>query len=339
VEPEGADSYEYYFQGFSSALPEDVQERFLHTVAGMEKAEVLRSGYAVEYDAIDSLELTHSLESKAIRGLFFAGQINGTSGYEEAAAQGLIAGINAALLTRGEEPFTLNRAQAYIGVLIDDLVIKGIDEPYRILTSAAEYRLLLRQDNADLRLTPLGYKVGLVSEKRMKACEEKRRRIDEGLAILAKTVISPKAPELTSLISKKKSSPTAHGVTLLELLRRPEISYKDIKTLPGAPSYPEEVEEQIEIQARYQGYIDKQEAEIRKYLRLEEMKLADDIEYGAVSGLALEAREKLEKYRPRSVGQAMGIVGITPADIQVLLLFLELQRRRGTGQTDKEVKE
>ena len=330
VEPEGLDSQEYYFQGFSSALPEDVQERFLRTVEGMENAEVLRSGYAIEYDAIDSRVLTHSLESKEVEGLFFAGQINGTSGYEEAAAQGLIAGINAALKVQGREPFTLSRAQAYIGVLIDDLVVKGIAEPYRMLTSAAEYRLLLRQDNADLRLTAFGYGIGLADESRYLACEEKRRLIGEGIAILAKTTISPKNERLAELMTRKNTPAPAHGVTLLELLRRPELSYDDLKTLPETPAYPREVEEQIEIQIRYQGYIEKQEAQVRQFNQLEEKVLPSDADYGMIGGLSLEAREKLTLAKPRSLGQASRITGVTPADVQVLLIYLE-QRRRGSA--------
>ena len=329
VEPEGLDSQEYYFQGFSSALPEDVQERFLRTVAGMENAEVLRSGYAIEYDAIDSRVLTHSLESKEVEGLFFAGQINGTSGYEEAAAQGLVAGINAALKVQGRAPFTLTRAQAYIGVLIDDLVMKGIAEPYRMLTSAAEYRLLLRQDNADLRLTALGYQIGLIDEGRYRACEEKRRMIEEGKARLADTVISPKSAGLAELMARKDTPAPAHGITLLELLRRPELSYGELKELAEMPAYTREVEEQIEIQVRYQGYIEKQEAQVRQFNQLEEKALPDDADYGAISGLSLEAREKLDQAKPRSLGQAGRITGVTPADVQVLLIWLEQRRRSG----------
>jgi tRNA uridine 5-carboxymethylaminomethyl modification enzyme len=325
VEPESLDSQEYYFQGFSSALPEDVQERFLRTVAGMENAEVLRSGYAIEYDAIDSRVLAHSLESNEVEGLFFAGQINGTSGYEEAAAQGLIAGINAALKVQGRAPFTLTRAQAYIGVLIDDLVMKGITEPYRMLTSAAEYRLLLRQDNADLRLTAFGYQVGLVVESRYLACEEKRRLIEEGKARLAGTTISPKDGLLAELMAKRKTPAPAHGITLLELLRRPELSYEDLKVLKEMPAYEQEVEEQIEIQVRYQGYIEKQEAQVRQFNQWEAKMLPTDIDFGAISGLSLEAREKLNLTKPQSLGQASRITGVTPADIQVLLIFLELQ--------------
>ena len=332
VEPEGMDSQEYYFQGFSSALPEDVQERFLRTVPGMEHAEVLRSGYAIEYDAIDSRGLQHSLESRAVAGLFFAGQINGTSGYEEAAAQGLMAGINAAMKVQGREPLILHRAQAYIGVLIDDLVMKGVDEPYRMLTSAAEYRLLLRQDNADLRLTALGYAVGLIDEARYQACEEKRRQIEEGKARLAELTISPKHPALPTLMDKRKSPMPQHGITLLELLRRPELSYGDLKVLPEMPSYSQAVEEQIEIQVRYQGYIEKQEAQVRQFVQLEERLLPPDADYGAIKGLSLEAREKLALARPLSLGQASRITGVTPADIQVLLLYMEQRRRSGGVQ-------
>lgn len=321
VEPEGLDSQEYYFQGFSSALPEDVQEKFLRTVPGMEKAEVLRSGYAIEYDAIDSRALYHSLESKEIEGLFFAGQINGTSGYEEAAAQGLIAGINAANKIKGRRPFILNRAQAYIGVLIDDLVMKGVSEPYRMLTSAAEYRLLLRQDNADLRLTALGYEEGLADETRYQACEQKRRQIEEGKTKLGKTTVSPKSQQLNALMTSKKSALPAHGLTLLELLRRPEITYEDMKILPEMPSYPAEVEEQIEIQVRYQGYIDKQEAQVRQFNQMEGKLLPESLNYKEIKGLSLEAREKLEAVKPQSIGQASRITGVSPADIQVLLIY------------------
>jgi tRNA uridine 5-carboxymethylaminomethyl modification enzyme len=335
VEPEGLDSQEYYFQGFSSALPEDVQERFLRTVAGMEKAEVLRSGYAIEYDAIDSQILTHSLESKEVAGLFFAGQINGTSGYEEAAAQGLIAGVNAALRIQGRAPFVLTRAQAYIGVLIDDLVMKGITEPYRMLTSAAEYRLLLRQDNADLRLTALGYELGLVPEGRYRACQEKRRLIEEGKKALGEFILSPKDPLLAGLLSEKGGLLPLRGITLLELLRRPELSYQELKRFPGMPAYSPEVEEQIEIQVRYQGYIEKQEAQVRQFERLEQRALPQNLDYGSIRGLSLEAREKLTRLQPRSLGQAGRITGVTPADVNVLLLLLEQKRLRREGSRDE----
>jgi len=333
VEPEGLDSQEYYFQGFSSALPEDVQEKFLHTVPGMEKAEVVRSGYAIEYDAIDSLVLRHTLESKSIRGLYFAGQINGTSGYEEAAAQGLMAGINAALAIQGKEPFVLSRSQAYIGVLIDDLVVKGISEPYRMLTSAAEYRLLLRQDNADLRLSEAGYRIGLLPEARYRAFLEKKAMIEEGIKALRDTVISPKDETMLKTLTKAGSVLPKHGITLMELLRRPELSYQTLKALPQMPSYPEEVEEQLDIQIRYEGYIEKQEAQVRQFNKLEQKALPQDADYLPIQGLSLEAREKLNLHRPETLGQASRITGITPADISVLLIYLEQQNQRNTKET------
>lgn len=337
VEPEGLDSQEYYFQGFSSALPEDVQEKFLHTVTGMERAEVLRSGYAIEYDAIDSLDLRHTLESRQVEGLYFAGQINGTSGYEEAAAQGLMAGINAALKLKGQEPFVLSRAEAYIGVLIDDLVMKGISEPYRMLTSAAEYRLLLRQDNADLRLTEKGYALGLASRERYEACLEKKDLIAEGMERLRTTILSPKHQGLRALLTEKKSAVPAHGISLLELLRRPELTYEDLLRLPETPDYPEEIKEQLDIQVRYQGYIEKQEAQVRQFIRLEQKPLPDDLDYEAISGLSLEAREKLSQRRPESIGQAQRITGVTPADISVLLIYLGQKGEGKDGELSKRI--
>jgi len=323
VEPEAVDSYEYYFQGFSSALPENVQEEILHTVAGMENAEVVRAGYAIEYDAIDSLELKHTLESKAIAGLYFAGQVNGTSGYEEAAAQGLMAGINAALAIKGKEPLVLSRSQAYIGVLIDDLVMKGVSEPYRMLTSAVEFRLILRQDNADLRLSEIGYKIGLLPEERYQAYLRKKSLIEEGLRILNETVISPKDEVLQALLKKHNSSLPKQGITLAELLKRPELSYEEMKILQQMPCYPDDVEEQLEIQIRYEGYITKQLAQINQFNKLENKLLPKDINYMELKALSMEAREKLTKYRPESVGQAGRIPGVSPSDISALLIYLE----------------
>jgi len=332
VEPEGLDSQEYYFQGFSSALPEDVQEKFLHTVAGMENAEVVRSGYAIEYDAIDSLVLRHTLESKSIKGLYFAGQVNGTSGYEEAAAQGLMAGINAALAIHGKDPFILTRSQAYIGVLIDDLVVKGISEPYRMLTSTAEYRLLLRQDNADLRLSEAGYRVGLLSEARYQIFLQKKAMIEEGFKTLRETVISPKDEILIELMTENHSVLPKHGLTLLELLRRPELSYAALKALPQMPKYPLEVEEQLDIQVRYEGYIDKQEAQVRQFNKLEQKSLPQDVDFISIQGLSMEAREKLNLHKPETLGHASRITGITPADISVLLIYLEQQNLRSSKE-------
>ena len=325
LEPEGENTNEYYVQGMSSSLPEDVQRDMLRTIPGMEHVEIMRTGYAIEYDCVDPLELKHTLEIKRFDGLFSAGQFNGSSGYEEAAAQGLIAGINAALKIKGEEPLIIDRSQGYIGVLIDDLVIKGTNEPYRMMTSRAEYRLLLRQDNADLRLTPAGYRVGLISEERYQALQKKIEAIEAETLRLQQVHVSIGANELLrSLASTELSS----GTTLAELLKRPEISYEALRPIdPDRPDLPEDVTEQVEIQIRYAGYIEKQIAQVEKYKKLESKKIPEDIRYEEIGNLRTEAVQKLSRIRPTSVGQASRISGVSPADVSVLIIWLEKTRR------------
>ena len=325
LEPEGENTNEYYVQGMSSSLPEDVQRDMLRTIPGMEHVEIMRTGYAIEYDCVDPLELKHTLEIKRFDGLFSAGQFNGSSGYEEAAAQGLIAGINAALKIKGEEPLIIDRSQGYIGVLIDDLVIKGTNEPYRMMTSRAEYRLLLRQDNADLRLTPAGYRVGLISKERYQALQEKIAAIEAETLRLQQVHVSIGANELLrSLASTELSS----GTTLAELLKRPEISYEALRPIdPDRPDLPEDVTEQVEIQIRYAGYIEKQIAQVEKYKKLESKKIPEDIRYEEIGNLRTEAVQKLSRIRPTSVGQASRISGVSPADVSVLIIWLEKTRR------------
>ena len=324
LEPEGENTNEYYVQGMSSSLPEDVQRDMLRTIPGMEHVEIMRTGYAIEYDCVDPLELKHTLEIKRFDGLFSAGQFNGSSGYEEAAAQGLIAGINAALKIKGEEPLIIDRSQGYIGVLIDDLVIKGTNEPYRMMTSRAEYRLLLRQDNADLRLTPLGYRVGLIPEARYQALQEKIQQIEEETKRLAQVHVSIGANDLLRSLS---STELNSGTTLAELLKRPEVSYKALDPIdPERPSLPEDVTEQVEIQIRYAGYIEKQNAQVEKYKKLESRRIPDNIKYEEIGNLRTEAVQKLSRIRPASVGQASRISGVSPADISVLIIWLEKNR-------------
>lgn len=327
LEPMGLDTEEMYLQGMSSSLPEDVQIEMMRSIPGLENVSVMRSAYAIEYDCIDATQLELSLEFKEIEGLFSAGQINGSSGYEEAAAQGVVAGINAGLKVKGREPLILDRSQAYIGVLIDDLVTKGTQEPYRMMTSRSEYRLLLRQDNADLRLTPIGYQVGLITEERYKRFQEKRGQIEEEVQRLERTVVPPNE-RVNKFLESKNTTLIKTGVKLAELLRRPEITYEDLAEIDeGRPELSYSVREQVGITVKYEGYIKRQLMQVEQYHRLEGRKLPKDLDYDRIQGLRLEARQKLNKVKPDSVGQASRITGVSPADISVLLVYMEQMRR------------
>ena len=326
LEPEGMNTNEVYVQGMSTSMPMDVQLDFLRTIPGLERAKVMRAGYAIEYDCIDPTQLKSTLEFKAIRGAFSAGQANGTSGYEEAAAQGIIAGINAAMFIKGEEPLVLKRSDAYIGVLIDDLVTKGTSEPYRIMTSRAEYRLLLRQDNADQRLTPLGRRVGLVKDDRWERFTQKQQAIQQAIELLKKTSINP-SQQIKEKLAAAGIEPIRNATSFYELLRRPEVDYASLQTEFGLPALADEVRQQVEISITYEGYIEKQLEQVGRMEKLECKILPEDIDYQQVPSLRDEGREKLEKIRPRSVGQASRISGVSPADISVLLVWLEQQRR------------
>lgn len=330
IEPCGLDTEEMYLQGMSSSLPEDVQIAFYHTIPGLEHVEIMRSAYAIEYDCVDPQQLDASLAFRDLPGLYGAGQFNGSSGYEEAAAQGLVAGINAARFAQGMEPFVLDRASSYIGTLIDDLVTKGVSDPYRMMTSRSEYRLILRQDNADERLTPKGRELGLISDARWERFLEKeeQKRLERGRA--ERTVLPP-SEEVNAALTACGSSPLTTGARLSELLRRPELSYARLKNVdPTRPDLPRAVFENVEIELKYEGYIKRQQADVAEMRRLEAKKLPPDADYQSIQGLRMEAREKLAKVRPSSVGQASRISGVSPADISVLLIWLA--QRGGEGE-------
>lgn len=334
IEPEGLDTNEMYVQGMSTSLPEDVQIKFMRTIPGMEKVEIMRPAYAIEYDCVDPTQLKLSLEFKHINGLFSAGQFNGSSGYEEAAAQGLIAGINAVQKIREEKPFILDRSEAYIGVLIDDLVIKGTNEPYRMMTSRAEYRLVLRQDNADIRLTNKSYEIGLATQARKDRLDDKIEQVEKEMARLKDVKVKPAEinPFLESLGS---AANLKSGISVAELMKRPELGYKTLSPLdPERQELRDDIWKQCEVQIKYEGYIRKQLQQIDKFKALESKKLSAEIDYSSIEGLRLEARQKLDQVKPDSIGQASRISGVSPADISVLMVYMEQQKRKKAGANE-----
>ena len=326
IEPIGLDTDEMYAQGMSSSLPEDVQIAMYRTLPGLEHCEFTRPAYAIEYDCIDPSELKLSLEYKNINGLFFAGQTNGTSGYEEAACQGLIAGINATQKIKGKEPVILDRTQGYIGVLIDDIVTKGTNEPYRMMTSRAEYRLLLRQDNADLRLTEIGHDVGLISDERYERFLNKKENIDKEIKRLKETVVRP-TEKVNKFLEEHGTTRLQTGSKMSELLKRTELTYKDLEEIDeNRPELDLAVKEEVEIQVKYEGYIKMEEEQVEKFKKMENKKIPESIDYSSIKGLRIEARQKLDKIKPTSIGQASRISGVSPADINVLLIYLQIKR-------------
>ena len=335
IEPCGLDTEEMYLQGMSSSLPEDVQVAFYHTIPGLEHAQIMRSAYAIEYDCCDPLQLSATLEFRDFPGLYGAGQFNGSSGYEEAAAQGFVAGVNAALKVQGKEPFVLDRASSYMGSWIDDLSTKGASDPYRMMPSRSEYRLVLRQDNADERLTPLGRKLGLISDRRWEKFQKKQEQKQAELKRVQRTTLPP-SEELNAILVSRGTSPVSTGVKLADLLKRPQITYQDLEPVDKErPDFPQAVLENVEIELKYEGYIKRQKADIAEMRRLEQKALPGDVDYSQVQGLRLEAGEKLNRVKPENIGQAGRISGVSPADISVLLIWLAA-RERGQREGDRE---